>query len=308
MKDLLKGAIAWLISRLPSGILTDRRYFDLYQSRGVHITPVHFYEPVPDTRDFTDRDFAERSEMVGIDKRLGRQEAMLADEAFAKTHAEYLGVIARYREDPEIAITFGGLDGAVLFHLVRTLKPARIIEIGSGFSTVVSSEALSLNAAEGGPVGRLEAIEPYPRAYLTSGRLTNVVVNQSKVQAVPLEKFQSLDASDILFIDSSHVVSFKSDVVYEINEIIPRLKPGVYIHIHDIQMPYEYSKDWVMRRKIFWNEQYMVQAFLQFNDSFEIVWSAGLARASFPEKLRPFFPDFDPERQQSGSLWIRRVR
>ena len=125
--------------------------------------------------------------------------------------------------------------------MIRQFHPRRIIEIGAGHSTLLSAQALRENARLGEGGGELISIEPYPNNVLQRGvpGLTELI--QSEVQRVPLERFAALEANDILFIDSSHVVQIDSDVNYEFLEILPRLKAGVILHIHDIYLPREYD-------------------------------------------------------------------
>jgi hypothetical protein len=109
---------------------------------------------------------------------------------------------------------------------------------------------------------------------------------ESRVQNVPLDLFRSLRASDILFIDSSHVVSMDSDVVHEFLHILPELAPGVLIHFHDIFTPLDYPKKFVINNLCFWSEQYLLEAFLAFNSAFEVIWSGSAMQQFHPNVLR----------------------
>ena len=129
---------------------------------------------------------------------------------------------------------------------------------------------------------------------------------QRPIQEVPLADFVALEESDILFIDSTHVVAIGSDVVYECLEILPRLPPGVLVHFHDIFLPNEYPREWIERDRWFWNEQYLVQAFLAFNSKFEVVWGSAFMEARHPEALDVSF-NSRVAGQQGGSLWLRRL-
>jgi len=124
-------------------------------------------------------------------------------------------------------------------------------------------------------------------------------VIKSKVERLPLSTFDELD---LLFIDSSHVVRIGGDVLYEILDILPRQKIGALIHIHDIFFPHHYPKEWVLKRRTFWTEQYLVQAFLAFNSAFEIIWSATMMASEREREMKAIFPQLDGD-----SLWLRRV-
>ena len=304
MKQLIRSAAARLVLMLPRSVLTDAALFNRYQDRGIHIQPVHFYSPVPDTRELGPDVFTRRTELRGIDRREAEQVAVLSSPEFRKHLAEFRTFEA-HAESQGAPLAFGPLDGAMLYHMVRNHRPRRIVEVGCGSSTRIIAEAIRANGglAKG---GYFRSIDPYPRDFIMAGEVPFVEMTESIVQDIPLSDFEELDAGDMLFIDSTHVVKINSDVVFEINEVFPRLAGGVHVHVHDIYLPLEYDRDFVLKRKIFWNEQYMLQAFLAFNDAFEITWSAGIAREVFPEKVAALIPEFDPAMQQAGSLWFRR--
>jgi hypothetical protein len=117
-----------------------------------------------------------------------------------------------------------------------------------------------------------------------------------------------LEENDILFIDSSHVLKIGSDVQYEYLEILPRLNKGVIVHIHDIFLPAEYRKEWVLKDHIFWTEQYLLQAFLAFNDNFEILWAGSYMHLKHPDKLEVAFNSYRRNERWPGSFWIKKIR
>ena len=296
-KDTVKTGLAHLLAKtVPPGLLLDRRFFELWQSRGYHITPVHYYALVPDTRTLSDRLFETPSEMVGVDLREPEQLVLLKEFA-SRYRAEYI----------EPPMTEATPDWGILYAMVRYFQPRRIIEIGSGISTQVMAKALVRNQAEGGPAGKLLAIEPYPNETLKQGFAGLTELRPVKVQDVPTSEFQQLEAKDILFIDSSHVAAIGSDVVYELNEILPRLRPGVIVHIHDIYLPFEYPPYWAMQKRVFWNEAYLLHAFLTLNPSFEVLWSGYNNLKKHPEELEAAFGK--PRDQLApSSFWIRRTQ
>jgi predicted O-methyltransferase YrrM len=160
-------------------------------------------------------------------------------------------------------------DAIFLYSVIREYKPKQIIEVGSGFS---SSVMLDTNQLFFDNKINLTFIEPYPdrlNTLLKENDKTSTTIIQSDVQLVPVAVFEKLNAGDILFIDSTHVVKTGSDVNYIIFEILPRLKSGVLIHFHDIFYPFEYPKEWVYAGRN-WNEDYFLKAFLMYNTEFEI--------------------------------------
>jgi len=133
----------------------------------------------------------------------------------------------------------------------------------------VLAAALRENAERDQLPGKIISVDPQPERFPQNGWSKFVVQVPKAIQDVDLDFFRSLGDGDILFIDSSHVVSLGSDVVREYLEILPRLKPGVLVHVHDIFLPADYPRDAVLNRLWFWSEQYLLQAFLTFNPKFE---------------------------------------
>lgn len=309
MKNLIRRMLANLVTRLPKGVLTDRAFFDLYQKAGFHVTPVHFYQPIPDTTALPEALWTRRSELVGIDLHVDRQLGVFEDPDLPTIVDGYYALIERYaREHSDVPQTFGTpVDGIMLSYLIHKHRPRRIVEIGSGFSTVIASEtcrALGPDMAQ----SRIEAYEPYPRPHLLTDAFPNVTVAKTFAQDIPFETVTSLQPNDILFIDSSHVLATGSDVQYEILELLPRVPKGVIVHVHDIFLPFDYPRDWVVERKTFWTEQYALQAFLTCNTDFQIIWSAGLMKTDHADRLSKHFRYNDPDgRTPGGSLWMQRV-
>lgn len=182
-----------------------------------------------------------------------------------------------------------------------------MIEIGSGVSTRVAAHALEKNRAADGIQSQFTAIEPYPDANLRAGFPGLSELKQSFVQDIPFTTFQTLQENDILFIDSSHVLKIGSDVQYEYLEVLPRINPGVVIHIHDVFFPFEYRRDWAMERGVFWNEQYLLQAFLTYNAQFEVLLGNSCLHHLHPDAMKRTFSQYDAKTHQPGSFWMRRV-
>jgi hypothetical protein len=192
--------------------------------------------------------------------------------------------------------------------MIRHYKPRRIIEIGSGYSTRCAASAIVRNR-QIDPQYECEliAIEPYPDNVLKTGFPGFTRLIPLNLQEVPLSDFEKLQKNDILFIDSSHVLKIGSDVQYEYLELLPRLSSGVLVHLHDIFLPREYPKRWVIQQHKFWNEQYLLQAFLSFNSGFETVWAGGYIHNKYPEKIIEAFSFRNTNSESPGSYWIRRL-
>ena len=292
-------------------ILLFKRLFAFWEKLGFHLTPVHFYQALPDTRELSDELWSTHSACVGIDFNEQCQLDLLEKysrfkneydafpESKGTTRHQYYTVNSYYE----------WVDGEVLYSTIRHFKPARIFEIGSGFSTFLSAQAILENKKEYSDYDcELVAFEPYPNDTLKEGFPGLTRLMPTKIQKVPVEEFMKLEENDILFIDSSHVSKIGSDVQYEYAEILPRLAKGVIVHIHDIFSPAEYPKRWLFEDRKFWNEQYLVQAFLQFNDSFEILWAGSYMHLTHPDKLKAAFDTYKGNETWPRRLWIRRTK
>jgi predicted O-methyltransferase YrrM len=304
-RDLIARAIAPLLRRLAH----DPKYFDLWQSHGFHVSAVHYYQPIPDTRGLPLSLWNRVSDLRGIDMREEQQKQLLS-QIVAGFKDEYTGI-------PEGASTqefhyhlgnvaFDAVDAEMLFGLIRLLKPRRMYEIGSGFSTLLAADALRRNRADGYPC-RFIAFEPYPSAELESKLPFDLELRRVPVQEVSLDEFKSLCEDDILFIDSSHVCRIDSDVQFLFLEVLPRIRPGVVVHVHDIFMPMEYPKQWVLDWHRFWNEQYLLQMFLSFNAMFEVLWAGQWMHIKHPDLLMKAFPSYKAG-VSPASFWLRRTR
>lgn len=270
----------------------------------------HFYSPIGDPSELRARE-AELwppgglGEMAGIEWN-GAGQTELLEQVFARQVGAisfpYDATADRppryfYHNDQ-----YPCLDAEVLFCMLRHLQPALVIEVGSGFSSLITAE---VNRVDRSGAMAFECIEPYPRQFLIDGVAGVTSLVRKKIQSVELPFFDRLGANDVLFIDSSHVTRTGSDVNFLFFEVLPRLKPGVLVHIHDIFLPDEYPKRWAIEEGRNWNEQYLVRAFLQYNSAFEVVWSSYYMCTRHAEKTAAVFSRF-PKFGGGGSLWIRR--
>ena len=292
-------------------VLSHQRLFRFWERLGVHVTPVHFYQPIPDTRTLTDEHFLRRSEMPGVRMDTDAMSRLLADLA-ASFGSEFASLATRPQAPGRFHIIngkFESVDAEILWGMIRARKPRRIIEVGSGHSTLLALEAIERNKADDPAHScSMTTIDPYPPPFiapLIGARLSQIA---RPVQDVPASHFESLGENDILFIDSTHVLAIGSDVQHEFLEVIPRVPPGVLVHVHDIFLPAEYPRSWVLGAHRFWTEQYLLQAFLAFNDSFETIWAGHLMHLRRADDLRARIPSYDPARVEPGSIWLRRTR
>ena len=247
---------------------------------GSHLAyrPGHFYSPIcnPDELSRHYRDPRAQPHAISLpgivlnesaQRRLWCQwRPFLAEMPFKSTPQPDL----RYRSDNP---HFGPGDATVLYCMLRHFKPKNLIEIGSGYSSACALDTIELNLSN---AVECTFIDPNPALLLSLLKPSDaqrVQVISKPVQETDLTMFDVLDENDILFIDSTHVVKTGSDVNYELFEILPRLKSGVIVHIHDIHYPFEYPREWVIDGNYSWNEIYAVRAFLMYNNAFEVLFS-----------------------------------
>jgi predicted O-methyltransferase YrrM len=274
----------------------------------VHITPTHYHFPIPNTTRLDASLWARSSELPGIEMNEPEQLALLdrLGASYGKEWAELPLTRAQSRDGFYLENAhFETVDAELYYGLIRERAPRKILEIGSGFSTRLALMALEKNRLSGSP-GVITLCDPRPPDWARAGTGGIDRIIPLPVQELTLGEFTDLEAGDILFIDSSHVLAIGSDVQFLFLEALPRLGPGVLIHVHDIFFPAEYPRYWVRERLRFWNEQYLLQAFLAFNPRFRVVWASHWMAVRHPERLSRSIRSFGPGRSP-GSFWMERI-
>ncbi len=279
-----------------------------YLNRGVLPVPLHYYQPVFDPNSIPSAVWKRRSKMPGVDF---DPDAQLA---FLQRLAEFAGE-CRWPEN----VTGGqqyysqnssfGFSSACLLHcIVRLSRPSRVVEVGAGMSTLVLAAALQANERETGRAGQLVSIDPHVRdpPPHSCRRIA------AEAQTISREFFTSLEAGDILFIDSSHVVRTGGEVNFLYLDVLPELAPGVVIHIHDIQIPYEYHRSYSAAShtaRLYWTEQYLLQAFLAFNTNFKVLLAGYWLQREHPERFAALFPNWNADiHRPTTSFYIQRLQ
>lgn len=198
---------------------------------------------------------------------------------------------------------FSWLDARAYFVLLNEWRPRRLIEVGSGYSTLLAAD-VNRRFFDGGI--DITCIEPYPRDFLRGGVPGVNRLLAEKVQNVALAEFTALQAGDILFIDSSHVAKTGSDVNFLYFEVLPLLASGVRVHIHDIFLPHDYPREWVIDENRSWNEQYLLRALLMHSKAFRVVFGCNYANSRFPALVRAALAHPRGYAYGGGSFWIER--
>lgn len=266
----------------------------------------HYYQPLVNPSKSLTRPLHEQRNLKGIQWNIDEQLDLLkkfqfvdellllpADKKDAKEHQYYLN-------NP----SFLAGDGDYCYNIIRHFKPRKIIEIGCGYSTLISLQAEKKNEQTGSIPARHICVEPYEMPWLEK---LPVEVIRKKVEDIDVSFFSTLEANDILFIDSSHIIRPQGDVLFEILEILPVLQSGVLVHIHDIFTPRDYPQEWIVDKHCLWNEQYLLEAFLSFNQQFRILGAVNFLKHNYQEELAVKCPNtaIMPE-DEPGSFWMMR--
>lgn len=289
----------------------DDAAYKIFLENGFHLLRKHFYLPIPDQVEL-ENSYAE-SRLVGIEMNDGYALELL-DNVFPSYTEEFRKTFPLHREDGSSSFylingSFMAIDAHVYYSFIRHFRPKRIVEVGAGNSTLVAAVACRRNLQEHGDEPDLTAIDPYPQEVLRQGVPGLSRLIEDKLQNVSLSTFTSLGPGDILFLDSTHVLRQGGDVQLEYCEILPRLAPGVLIHIHDISLPKAYPSVY-FEQHLYWNEQYLLQALLTFSSRFEIIWPGNYMQLKYGEKVHAVFPEYDAMREafpvsEPSSFWIR---
>lgn len=272
-----------------------------------NVPPGHYYSPMPSSSDVEraiGRAARAGRSLPGIDLREADQLRLLDDLAalYADLPFRAEPTHHRYHYDND---WFMFSDGVFLALVMRWAHPARLVEVGAGWSTAL---ALDVDELFLGGATRITVIEPDPerlRSLLRPGDLDGCVL-ESPVQDVPLPVFESLAAGDVLAIDSSHVLKAGSDVQHLLDEVLPRLAPGVLVHVHDVLYPFEYPASW-LRSGTALNEAYAIRALLQHSRGYEVLlWNSFLEHAH-RDRLAADFPLALSGSHVTGGIWLRRI-
>jgi hypothetical protein len=269
---------------------------------GVFPIRSHYYDPQFDLRT-TQRPLARERPLPGIDWNVNEQVALLHSMCFADeladTPFERPEDLSFYLNNPG----FGPGDAEFWYQLVRLKKPRRIFEVGSGYSTLLATEAIRRNQDEDAAYTcKHVCIEPYEMPWLER---TTALVVRKKVEDLDVTFFSELEEDDVLFIDSSHMIRPEGDVLFEYLELLPTLNKGVIVHVHDIFSPRNYPERWLVEFVLFWNEQYLLEALLTHNSNWAIIGSLNYLLHHQCEGLKAVAP-FVTSDHEPGSFYIQK--
>ncbi|MEE9433106.1 MAG: class I SAM-dependent methyltransferase [Sphingorhabdus sp.] len=273
----------------------------VFRKMGIFPITGHYYEPLYDMSGL-DLSGAPR-DLPGIDFALKKQTDLLAKfdasdmpEGLEKSASDDIQYSLQNRN-------FGAGDADLWYNVIRHFKPARVIEIGSGHSTRVARLAIAKNADEASDYSCQHiCIEPYEMSWLEK---LGIEIKRKKLEDIDLGIFDMLKRNDILFIDSSHMIRPGGEVLIEFLQILPRLKPGVIVHVHDIFSPRDYPARWLKEPR-FWNEQYLLEAFLSHNDDWRILLAGNYLAHAAPDEMEAACRYFKAGSHEPGSFYMIR--
>jgi Methyltransferase domain len=272
----------------------------------------HYYSPMPDLPVVKERlsRWYRDSTCEGLEWNLERQRVFVSELEVYKAECDNLSSF-----DDVTAQGYGSGYGEVEAHflhcMIRHLKPRQIIEVGSGVSTYFALQAVQMNCQLDVSPASVVCIEPFPTPKLRElAQQRQVTLRSEEVQNVEIDLFRELGAGDILFIDSTHVNKIDSDVNWLYLDVLPRLRNGVVIHIHDIPFPYltlapEHS---LFDLSLMWNESALVKAFLMYNRSFDVLMCQSYLHHKCPSAIKNVASIYDEKKHFPTSLWLSKNR
>lgn len=272
----------------------------------------HYYSPIPESADFPPGFWHQTSELPGVD--INETFGLELLNTVIPPYLEEFGSRFPIERPTDgrgfwlINSVYMAVDAHIYYSLIRHFRPKRIIEIGSGQSTVLAAAAADINRSRDNAPCAITAVEPFPARDLQEV-YDRITIVQKRLQAIDLSLFAELETGDFLFIDSTHVLREGNDVQLEYLEILPRLKPGVLVHVHDISLPRCYPKAY-FDRALYWNEQCLLQAFLAFNSRFEVIWPGNYLMSKHPALMHRMFPEIAAMRAEfpaaePTAFWMR---
>lgn len=307
----MKKKITSLLNKLPyiRGLYNDILYYKSYS----RFAPEHYHNPIPNTLEVEELYKSEYfEEMNGIDFDFKNQLNLLEkfndyysempwdfNNDLKNNHLRYKNKGSYYRYS----------DAIFLYSIMRNFKPKRIIEIGSGFSSAIMLDTndgffrdskIDFTFIEPNPQDRLNDL-------LKEEDKFNCKIIPDRVQNVDVSIYSKLEENDILFVDSSHITKTGSDLNFILFNILPILKKGVLIHFHDVFYPFDYPKSWILDEKFYWNEPYILRAFMMYNSQFKLLFFNSAAHKFHLDYLKSQMPETLKDHENSGAIWIKKV-
>ncbi|MDT9341701.1 class I SAM-dependent methyltransferase [Trichodesmium erythraeum 21-75] len=303
-QEIIHDELSLLVKLAKKVIWCDRATKQKIQKQGIHIIPARFYSEIP-TVEEVENSFEYRDTEKGPNhsEEVFNQENMMNFLTDIQTYAdEFNPPLSGNLENPNSFFwknpAFSFSDAMAYYCIVRYLKPKQILEVGSGYSTLVANEALKKNGD-----GKIVIIEPYPKQFLYQLDTVETITTKF-VQDIPVSEFVGLlGEGDIFFIDSTHTVKNGSDCLYLYLKIMPEINNNVLVHTHDVKLPFPYNQKDLIEKNITWTEQYLLYAYLLDNPKVEVVFSSMFLHKFFPKQAEMFMRG--KYKDGGASIWYR---
>lgn len=273
----------------------------------IGILPIldHYYQPMVNPKKDLKNSLSTNRDLPGINFNVDEQLRLLSN---FKYNEELIKFPIKKGKNLEFYYDNGSYcsgDAEYLYNIIRHFKPNRIIEIGSGKSTLMACNAIKKNQSENSEYNcKITCIEPYEQPWLQE---LEVDLVRELVENIDVSFFQKLQENDILFIDSSHIIRPQGDVLFEFLELLPNLNTGVIIHVHDIFTPKDYLEHWIIKDHLLWNEQYLLEAFLTYNSEFRIIGALNFLSHNYRKEFEEKCPIFAKQTgREPGAFWMIR--
>ena len=279
----------------------------IFDSLGVLPIHDHYYQPLINPSKYNLKSLRDDRIIRGLDFNINKQKEIILSFNYVEELLKFPTKKTKNIDEYYYAnSSFESGDSEYLYNIIRKFKPNNLIEIGSGFSTKMMLNSINKNREEDSNYNcELTCIEPFEYKQIEKLPITLL---KERVESLNMKIFEKLRENDILFIDSSHIIRPQGDVLFEIQYILPKLNPGVLIHFHDIFTPKDYLDDWIYKEHRLWNEQYLLEAFLTFNNKFEIIGSLNYLKHNYWDLLTSKCPILSQDKtKEPGSFWIRKI-
>lgn len=278
-----------------------RTVFEVGQRLGVDVLPRHFYSEIPDIRGLKhDKRWQRPYSLVGVrgtdaEQQLDWLRATCPPEVSERLPDLDLQQRAGVANG---ALGYGKIEADILYSVVYTRRPARMIQVGAGASTWIALKA----AKDAGYEIQITCVDPFPTDFLQElSAQGKIELRHAPVQAIPIDQLTDLQPGDIFFVDSTHTVSIGSDVNYLVLEVFPRLPKGTLVHLHDITMPYDFFPHAMSSDLFFWTESVLLHAFLIDNPRVEIRLGCAMLHDAAVDRVQEIIPTYrSPLRTQHG--------
>lgn len=301
-QPLTERELAQLISLAKRVLWAPPEIRERLQAEKVNITPANFYSNIPLVHEI-ENSFEYRDEGRGIYNHNIFDSARIESfiDELCQFAPEFNPPIEGDADNPSGYFwsnpAFSYSDAMAYYCILRLFKPSHVLEVGSGYSTLVADQAIRENG-----VGTITVVEPYPKPFLRALESVDTIID-SFVQDIPLGRLVDIvDQTDVWFIDSTHTVKIGSDCLYLYLMVMPEVSNPTIVHAHDIYLPFGMPSEKALISHVYWTEQYLLYAYMLDNPKTNVLFSSVYAHRNLPKALERLMLDKYPS--GGGSIWF----